>query len=57
MQKNTSPDRPTPDAIPRWVKIFALVFASLLALFALLHLTGRGFEHGRGPIDTMERSQ
>jgi hypothetical protein len=35
----------TTTAIPRWVKVFALIFVSMLLLFALLHLDGSGFEH------------
>jgi hypothetical protein len=30
---------------PAWVKRFGLVAAVLVILFALLHLTGRGFGH------------
>jgi hypothetical protein len=30
-------------ATPRWVKAFGAVAAVLIALFAILHLAGRGF--------------
>ena len=35
-------------ATPRWVKIFAAVAATVLVLFAILALAGRGGEHGPG---------
>jgi hypothetical protein len=42
--------------VPRWVKVFALVFASLLTVFALLHLTDRGFRHGPAATEGTESS-
>ena len=39
-QDNAGPPPP-----PLWVKRFGLVAVVLLVLFALLHLTGRGFGH------------
>lgn len=41
-------------AVPRWVKVFALVFVLLLALFALAHLTDQGFQHEPAASETME---
>lgn len=35
---------------PRWVKIFLIVGAALLALFAGIHLAGGGFRHHHGSI-------
>jgi hypothetical protein len=32
--------------VPRWVKLFAVIFATLLALFAFLHLADERFQHG-----------
>ena len=43
-----------PPPTPRWVKQLGVVAAALVLLFALLHVTGRGFGHrmhmhGTGP--------
>ena len=29
--------------LPRWVKVFLIVFLALVVLFMILHLTGNGF--------------
>ena len=57
MQQNSAPARRKTDTIPRWVKTFALVFASLIVLFALAHLTGEGFRHGPAATDAPELRQ
>jgi len=30
----------TPPSIPRWVKVFGIIFIVLILLFVILHLTG-----------------
>jgi hypothetical protein len=35
--------RRTNTGIPRWVKVFVIVFIALALLFVILHLTGNGF--------------
>jgi hypothetical protein len=29
--------------MPRWVKVFLIIFIALVVLFVILHLTGNGF--------------
>jgi hypothetical protein len=44
----SGPGRGASTGTPRWVKVFAVVAALLVALFVVLVLTGRGGEHGPG---------
>lgn len=37
------PNRGPIAGLPRWVKVFLIVFILLVALFLILHLTGNGF--------------
>jgi hypothetical protein len=37
------PDRRSLAGVPRWVKVFVIVFIALVVLFVILHLTGNGF--------------
>ena len=37
------PNHGAPAGVPRWVKVFVIVFIVLVALFVILHLTGNGF--------------
>ena len=39
---NNRPDPNSPHGIPRWVKIFVLVFIVLVLLVFILHLMGLG---------------
>ncbi len=39
-QTSTKPDRKSPPSTPRWVKIFGIIGIVLIAVFAILHLTG-----------------
>ena len=57
MQQDTTPDRRKTHAVPRWVKIFALTFACLFVLFALVHLTGEGLRHGPSETGSPELHQ
>ncbi|WP_081788676.1 hypothetical protein [Candidatus Blastococcus massiliensis] len=41
-------DRDIPPRMPRWVRVTAIVAASLVLLFLILKLTGVGGEHGPG---------
>ena len=48
-----SPGGGGPPGVPRWVKAFGIVFAVLVLVFVILHLTGNSpgghgspFEHG-----------
>lgn len=38
-----SPTGIEPPPAPRWVKVFGIIAIVLVALFIILHLTGRGF--------------
>ena len=37
------PNRGPIAGLPRWVKVFLIVFIALVLLFVVLHLTGNGF--------------
>ena len=43
------PDRDTPPAIPRWVKVFGVIVIVLVLLFVGWHLLGGGFR-GHAPL-------
>jgi hypothetical protein len=36
-------DLPPYPGVPRWVKVFGIVVVILVAVFVILHATGRGF--------------
>jgi hypothetical protein len=57
MQQNSAPAHRKTDSTPRWVKMFAFVFASLIALFALAHLTGADLRHGQPPTHASDLRQ
>jgi hypothetical protein len=40
---HVKPDRRSIRSIPRWVKLFVIIFIILTLLFVILHLTGNGF--------------
>jgi hypothetical protein len=43
-----APDR-SPEGVPRWVKVFALIAGALVLLFLVVHLAGGGMgNHGLG---------
>lgn len=44
-EPKAAPGRATAGAMPRWVKLFAIVGVVLVVLFVVLHLTGHGFGH------------
>jgi hypothetical protein len=39
-QSDDEPGRGSPPSAPRWVKVSAIIFAVLVLLFVILHLTG-----------------
>jgi hypothetical protein len=39
-QTNERPDRASPPATPRWVKVTGIIFIVLVLLVIVLHLTG-----------------
>jgi hypothetical protein len=38
-----TPERRPNTVVPRWVKVFVIIFIALVLLFVVLHLTGNGF--------------
>jgi hypothetical protein len=38
-----TPKRGSTTRVPRWVKVFVIIFIALVLLFVALHLTGNGF--------------
>ncbi|MGN9806783.1 hypothetical protein [Micromonospora sp. L32] len=42
------PQEPGSSGVPRWVKLFGIIVVALLALFAIVQLTGIAGEHGPG---------
>lgn len=42
-QIETKPDRGSPPSIPRWVKVFGIIFIVLVLVVVVLHLTGNNF--------------
>ncbi len=49
------PERRSSSGVPRWVKIFMLVFIILVSLFVILHLMGFGFgDHAMFIDSTMQ---
>lgn len=38
----------SPPPTPRWVVVFGIIIAALIAIFAIVHLAGGGF-HGHMP--------
>lgn len=39
----TPPNRASPPGIPRWVKVFVIIFLALVLLAVILHLMGLDF--------------
>jgi hypothetical protein len=49
-QSPIKPDRQSPPGMPRWVKVFGILFIFLILVVIALHLTGTDFG---GPIPHM----
>lgn len=43
LENQKMPGRGSPPSIPRWVKVFVIIFIALVLLFIILHLMGLGF--------------
>lgn len=43
--------------VPRWVKLFAVVLAALLAVFAFMHVANERFQHGSTATKASEAGQ
>jgi hypothetical protein len=41
-ETHTRPDQEAPPGVPRWVKVFGIVFIVLVLVLVVLHLTGNG---------------
>lgn len=52
-QIHTKPDRGSPPATPRWVKVAGIIFVGLVLLVVILHLTGNSLGGPGGHIPSM----
>jgi hypothetical protein len=48
------PDRRSPPGIPRWVKVFGIIFIALVLAFVILHLTGNSLGGPMGHAPSIE---
>jgi hypothetical protein len=55
-QTHTRPDPGAPPALPRWVKVFGIVFLVLVLALVILHLTGNGLGNLHGAFRAVEFS-
>ena len=55
-ETHTRSDPDTPPGVPRWVKVFAIVFIVLVLVFVILHLTGNGLANLHGALRAAEFS-
>ena len=42
-ENQNAPSRGSPPGIPRWVKLFVIIFIAVILLVVILHLMGFGF--------------
>jgi hypothetical protein len=47
-------DPESPPGIPRWVKVFGIIFIILVLVFVILHLTGNGLGNLHGAFRGFE---
>lgn len=55
-ETDTRPDPEAPPGVPRWVKVFGIVFIVLVLVFVILHLTGNGLGNLHGAFRAVEFS-
>ena len=55
-ETHTPPDQEAPPGVPRWVKVFGIVFIVLILVLVILHLTGNGLGNLHGALRAVEFS-
>lgn len=45
-ETHTKPERGSAPSLPRWVKVFGIIFIVLILVFVILHLTGNSLGFG-----------
>jgi hypothetical protein len=55
-ESHTRPDPEAPPSVPRWVKVFGIVFLVLVLVFVILHLSGNGLGNLHGAFRAIEFS-
>jgi hypothetical protein len=55
-ETRTRPDPDVPPGVPRWVKLFGIVFLVLVLVLVVLHLTGNGLGNLHGAFQAVKFS-